>query len=112
MYVCVALINISARNTDLRERADRLEEENIQLESEIEVLQAQITYFNTNEFQERIAREKLGLQAPGESVVIVGRGDSELGRQTDGSNEELARLPSTSHVDEWMTFLFGSSQNP
>lgn len=111
MYVCVALINISARNTDLRERADRLEEENIQLESEIEVLQAQITYFKTNEFQERIAREKLGLQAPGESVVIVGRGDSELGRQIDNGKEELTRLPSTSHVDEWMTFLFGS-QNP
>ena len=109
MYVCVALINISARNTALRERADQLEEDTVRLETEIEILQAQITYFKTDEFQERLVREKLGLQAPGEQVVIVGRGDSELGAEAN-TKDEAALLPQTSHVDEWMTFLFGDAE--
>ena len=109
MYVCVALINISARNTSLREKADRLEEDNVRLESDIELLQAQVSYFKTESFQEYLVREKLGLQAPGEHVVIVGRGDSELNSQNDEVANAI-KLPESSHVDEWMTFLFGSTQ--
>ena len=108
MYVCVALINISARNTALREKADQLEENNVRLESEIELLQAQVTYFKTESFQEYLVREKLGLQAPGEHVVIVGRGDSELTMQND-DGASAVRLPESSHIDEWMTFLFGAT---
>lgn len=107
MYVCAALINISARNTALRDKADQIEEDNIQLESQVKDLEAQKAYYQTEAYQERLAREKLGLQAPGEQVVIVGRGDAERAVQGDG-RDASTDLPRQSHIEEWLQFLFGS----
>jgi len=108
MYVCAALINLSAKNTALRDKADRIEEDTIKVQNEVDVLQAQISYFKTDEYKERLAREKLGLQAPGEQVVIVGRGDIAQGRATALDGQADIRLPQRSHLEEWLDFLFGN----
>ncbi|MEI7819264.1 MAG: septum formation initiator family protein [bacterium] len=109
MYVCVSLINVSTLNTSLRDNADRLEEDNLKIQSDIDILNAQVAYYKTDEFKERQAREKLGLQAPGEQVVIVGRGDSEQGKSSDIGSELTARIPQQSHLEEWLGFLFGTN---
>lgn len=109
MYVCAALINISAKNTSLREKADRLEESIITLESQVQSLEAQKAYYQTEAYQERLAREKLGLQNPGEQVVITGQGDAERKVQSTTSTADVS-LPKQSHIEEWIQFLFGSDQ--
>lgn len=106
MYVMAALINLSAKNTALREKADRVEEDIIVLENDVDTLKAQIAYYQTDAYKERFAREKLGLQAPGESVVIVGRGDAEQGVKPEATTDTT--LPTKSHVEEWGDFLFGA----
>lgn len=109
MYVMAALINLSAKNTALRDRADKIEEENIVLENDVNNLKAQIAYYQTDAYKERFAREKLGLQAPGEDVVIVGRGDAEQGvKSNDAKSATTAALPTKSHLEEWGDFLFGA----
>ena len=109
MYVLVALINLSAKNTALRDQGDGLEEDNIRLESEISNLKAQVTYYGTDQFKERQVREKLGLQAPGEQVVIVGRGDADRSVTQSTATTTSTDLPSQSHIEEWAAFLFSGS---
>ncbi len=108
MYVLAALINLSAKNTSLRQRADVVEEDTIRLESEVENLQAQIAYYDTDAYKERFAREKLGLQAPGENVVIVGRGDADRTVEKSNVSDQTLDLGRQSHLEEWGEFLFGS----
>lgn len=108
MYVLAALINLSAKNTALRQKADRAEEEMITLENDVANLQAQVDYYKTDAYKERFAREKLGLQAPGESVVIVGRGDAERAVNKDSAQPQAVALQPKSHLEEWGEFLFGA----
>ncbi len=108
MYVLAALINLSAKNTQLREKADRTEEQVITLQNDIDDLKAQIDYYKTDAYKERFAREKLGLQAPGESVVIVGRGDAERQVDKSQSQQPTIALEPKSHLEEWGEFLFGA----
>lgn len=49
---------------DLKAQAQRIQNEN-------EALRQRIAYFQTAEFQEKVAKEKLNLQKPDENVVVV-----------------------------------------
>ena len=49
---------------DLKAQAERVQSEN-------ETLTQRIAYFQTPEFQEKIAKEKLNMQKPDENVVVV-----------------------------------------
>lgn len=108
MYVMAALVNLSAKNTAIREKADKVEEEIVVLENDVEALKAQIAYYESDVYKERFAREKLGLQTSGEQVVIVGRGDAEKGVKNDSDPVAQAALPQKSHIEEWGDFLFGA----
>jgi cell division protein FtsL len=107
MYVMAALVNLSAKNTSLREKADKIEEDIVVLENDIDSLKAQIAYYKTDQYKERFAREKLGLQMPDEKVVVVGRGD-----ESQAASEQASKagesLPVKSHIEEWGDFLFGA----
>lgn len=110
MYVLVALINLSAKNTALRDQADAVEEDSIRLEAEINALRAQVAYYETDQYKEKQVREKLGLQAPGENVVIVGRGDADRSVKSSDTGSNELELPDQSHIEEWATFLFGGDK--
>ena len=71
LYMFAILTNETGRNYQLRSKSDELEQEIAQMQSQIEELGYKVTYYRTESYQDRLAREKLGLQKPGESVVIV-----------------------------------------
>ncbi|MDQ5944014.1 MAG: Septum formation initiator family protein [Patescibacteria group bacterium] len=106
VYVMAALVNLSAKNTAVREKADKVEEEIVVLENDVEALKAQIAYYQSDAYKERFAREKLGLQTSGEQVVVVGRGDAERGADKN-DDVQASTLPQKSHLEEWGDFLFG-----
>ena len=108
VYVMAALVNLSAKNTAIREKADKIEEENVVLENDIEALRAQISYYQSDAYKERFAREKLGLQTSGEQVVIVGRGDTHKEVDHGADTTSQVTLPQKSHLEEWGDFLFGA----
>lgn len=95
------------KSYQLYNKADRINAEISQLESSTELLEYKIAYYTTDVYKERLAREKLGLQFPGESVVIV-RG-SKPERSTTSLQFDQAQSPvPSSNFQAWLQFLFAS----
>ncbi len=107
LYIFFLLIVEGGKSYQLHDKADRINAEISQLESSTELLEYKIAYYTTDVYKERLAREKLGLQYPGESVVIV-RG-SKPERSTTSLQLDQAQSPvPSSNFQAWLEFLFGN----
>lgn len=114
LYMLAILTSETGKNYQLRSKSDELEGQISQMESQIEELGYKVTYYRTDAYQERLAREKLGLQKPGETVVIIkkdtastqGDGNGEVAQLDLKTDEQLQN--SKSHWQQWREFLFGS----
>lgn len=104
-YLLFQTLRIVVRNYDFQREADQISQEIEVLELENEQLRLNIQYYSTDEYLERAARDKLGLVAPGEKVLILPRNEA---RQ----DEPKAELPNTLvgraryNFSQWMYFLF------
>lgn len=77
----VALVIILTLLVSLAQEMNRriqVQREVVQLQQEVDTMEKNIvelenlnTYFNTDAYQERLAREKLNYQLPGEKVVLI-----------------------------------------
>lgn len=83
-----------------------------QLKSQISLLQEQkkelsydIAYYNTSAYQDREARAELGLQAPGESVIIIPN-DSPAPTPTQNTTSPTHKT-TKSNPSQWVDFLSG-----
>jgi cell division protein DivIC len=78
LVVCVGLCYAGgrARLLALRKETERLEAECEEWQSRIRDLESEIEEAQTDEYVERIAREKLGLVKPGETLYIVAEPDA------------------------------------
>lgn len=97
----VSLFQTVRRNISLRGQVKDLEAQIGRLEEEKEELSYRIQYFQTDSFKEKEARAKLGLQQPGEGVIILPRNEVAGGdpTQTQEKTKSNPRL--------WWEFLFG-----
>lgn len=59
------------RNKKIETEVENLRQEAKRIQSENDSLALKIAYFETPEFQEKVAKEKLNLQKPDEGVVVV-----------------------------------------
>ncbi|MBA3679143.1 septum formation initiator family protein [Candidatus Saccharibacteria bacterium] len=110
LYIFAILTNETGKNYTLRAKSDELEVQIEQLQSQIEELGYKVTYYKTDSYQDKLAREKLGLQKPGETVVIIKK-DSSLATSSQVATEQTAPTQtesSRSHWQQWRDFLFGS----
>ncbi len=111
LYMFAILTSETGKNYQLRSKSDELEQQIEQMQSQIEELGYKVTYYRTESYQERLAREKLGMQKPGESVVIVKK-DSTQNVEVPAENIKLQNKDeyeaSKSHWQQWRDFLFGS----
>lgn len=107
IIMTTAVVNQGAKNYELQKRADKLEAEIANLENDKQQLSYKILYYKTDNYKEKLAREKLGLQLPGESVVIM-----PASQQSAGKSETVAKaggtIPTPSNFEQWLDFLFGS----
>ncbi|HEX3082264.1 MAG TPA: hypothetical protein VHQ86_03350, partial [Candidatus Saccharimonadia bacterium] len=62
-----------------------------------------IQYFGTDAFRDREARSKLGLQLPGENVVIIPHAST---APAPGASTTKA-APKKSNLQQWFDFLSG-----
>lgn len=105
-FIAAQTIHVISRNYQLQQEVDNLREEISLLELQNQELEYQIAYYQTDAFADREARDKLGLQAPGETVVIFPDkvpGNAEIKHGT--TTEELPQ-PDVSNFEQWMYFLF------
>lgn len=109
LYIFFLLILEGGKSYRLHNQADQINAEIEQLESDTELLQYKIAYYTTDVYKERLAREKLGLQYPGESVVIVRGSKPERAKSSLQLSQTDERITG-SNFQSWLEFLFGGER--
>lgn len=89
------------RSASIRKEIETLEAQKAQLEEQNASLELYEDYLSTESFLEKEAREKFGLQRPGETQVFVGEG-------VDGFDvaEASAEQESASNWQYWLWYFF------
>ncbi len=102
-YIGFYLISTVLKNYELKQQIDTLQQEVSTLNAERDTLKYKIQYYQTDLYKEKEARAKLGLQQPGESVVILPK-DKEAELKVE---EEKSERPAKSNFEQWIDFLAG-----
>ena len=106
IYVAVATLNVIARNYQLQQQVDQLEQENEIIALENQQLEYQIMYYQTEAFVEKEARAKLNLQEPGERVIVFPDLVPERQRPPEPEPEPEFAEEAANNFSEWAYFLF------
>lgn len=106
----IAIMGISLtkeiiRKVQIQRQIQDLEQEINTLEQHNDELNDLIAYFNSSSFQEKEAKIKFNLTAPGETVVVLPESDQSTVAQT---NTTVAVTPTTrvSNVQKWINYFF------
>jgi cell division protein FtsB len=71
IWAAVPVVRTIRQNIEMGQQIKRVKTETAILQDQRDILKEKVLYYQTDSFREREAREKLGLQMPGESVVII-----------------------------------------
>ena len=91
-------------NYQLQKQIDALAQQNTSLSSQNDTLNYNLQFYQTDAFRDREARAKLGLQAPGESLII-------LPHPSDVATAQQKATPVPKpkpNFSQWLDFLRGS----
>lgn len=95
-------------NFKLQQQVDALSQQITIDELQNKTLQLQRSYYNSDQYLELSARERLGLANPGEKVLIL---PANTVKQIDATTTQTASSGETigdrSNFAQWMYFLFG-----
>lgn len=101
-----ALGKAAIRKHDIQTEIQGLESEVGKLEDQNIELNGLIQYFQTENFQEREARDKLGLKKPGETVVAIPTSESE--DEPAFPEQEQKAQEDVSNPQKWWNYFFKS----
>lgn len=101
LYLAVMLGQTVKRNYDLGHQIDTLNKQIALLKEQNQQLQFNLTYYQTDSFAEREARAKLGLQKPGEGVIILPP------KSTPAPTKSAPIKDKRSNLRQWIDFLSG-----
>lgn len=104
IYLAVILIQTVRRNYELKQKIANLEAQISELTDERQELEYRIEYYKTEAYKEKEARAKLGLQLPGESVIILPKRELDPSAQLEDAKKTI---PRKSNIKQWWEFLFG-----
>lgn len=104
LYLVVYLVQTIKHNYDLQQQINLLQQQTANLQAEKDELSYKIRYYQTDSYQEKEARSKLGLQQQGEGVVILPRTD-----ETTVTKLQKKSAKAKSNWQQWTDFLSGSS---
>ncbi len=102
-YLVAVLGQTVKHNYDLGRQIDDLRTQIIDLQGQKEQLVYSIAYYNTDAFRDREARARLGLQLPGENVVIIPHASPAPSASTQSSKTSVKH----SNPQQWFDFLTG-----
>lgn len=109
-YVIVSVGNSVRKNYQINQRILKLENQIKAVQQEKDYLDSLIAYYKTDTFKELKAREELGLQKPGEKVVVVPIEAEEVPtgiQQYSTGDEPLVEKP-LPHYVKWLHYFFGA----
>jgi cell division protein FtsB len=120
VFIGFSLGKETYRNYQIEKEIQALEEEISGLEKNNDDLTHLIEYFKTESYQEKEARQKLGLQKEGEKVVLITdenieteeleTGSAENSVQEFNQSEEIQK-EEVSNPQKWWNFIFIWEEN-
>ena len=105
LYIAVQLVQTIHHNYQLQQQITTLQGQLNDVQNQKDQLTYKIQYYQTDAYKEKEARAKLGLQQPGEGVVILPHKDE---AQSGQSNQP--KKAAVSHWQQWWNFLSGQTQ--
>ena len=82
-------------------------------ELEVETLKYQRNYYSSDEYKDLAAREKLGLAAPGEKMLVLPPNTQAIkdadAAEEKRANQRIETKTTDSNVTQWLKFLTGQS---
>jgi len=93
-------------NFTLQQRVDALSQQIAVDELQNKTLELQRSYYNSDQYLELSARERLGLAMPGEKLLVLPANTVKPMEQTPAA-APTATIADRSNFGQWMYFLFG-----
>lgn len=104
LFILVSLAQEMNRRLQVQREIQKLQQDVQALERNVIGLENLNQYFRTDAYQERLAREKLNYQAPGEKVVLIPEEQVAVANQENTSQSAIA---SVSIPERWWRVFFG-----
>jgi len=103
-FILLSLAQEVNRRWQVEREVQRLETDVKQMQASIVELENLNQYFRTDDFQERLAREKLNYRAEGEQVVLIPEEELLPDNEVFGKNPEESLI---SYPRRWWNVFFG-----
>jgi len=107
VYVAYSVTKVFYRKKQVQKEISNLQEEAVKIERDNNDLKDKVAYFESKDFQEKEVRDKLSLQLPDESLVVVKPG---LTKEKESGPIEAAeidrRLDNTPIYKKWWNYFF------
>ena len=101
-------LGVMQRNYTLQKELDDKSRQLVVAQLDTDNAKLEQRYYNTNEYKELAVRERLGLGAPGESVLILPpNSQAALDADKSLSTTATVKLAPISNFGQWINFLFG-----
>jgi cell division protein FtsB len=101
----VGFVRQSMAEQRIERRAEQIQAEIRQLEADKAQLAGRIAYYQSDEYVERIAREKLNLVRPGDVAVVL----VPAGRPASSDTEQRAAPSRSGYWPKWWAWLTGKA---
>ena len=98
-------VTATTRNWQLEQKLKETTLRSEKLKLEVETLDLEQKYYNTEEYQEIMAREKQGMMLEGETMVILPENSEKAINKYSDIDQKANKK--RSNFDEWLDFLFG-----
>ncbi len=109
VFVVYSAFNELSQNSQIEKEIESLKREAEKIQKNNTELREKIAYFETPEFQERIAKEKLNLQKEGENVVIVKHNSSSREEFKENTPSQNHLSPEIPNWKKWWRYFFKKS---
>ncbi|MDD3481086.1 MAG: septum formation initiator family protein [Patescibacteria group bacterium] len=100
LYMVFTVGRLAYRNYELNMQEENLRTDIASLENEIQELNNQIVYFQSDAYKEKMIRAKLGMKKEGEEVVVIT--PSPEAEEVTVTDEEENRT----NPERWLSYLF------
>lgn len=100
-------VSVMERNYKLQREIDSKNRELKLVQLETETLKYQQRYYKSDEYKELAVRQRLGLVAPGEKVLILPPNTARASSSGQAEADAATRTVKPSNTEQWLNLLFG-----
>ena len=103
LYMFFVVGKVSYQNYKIDQKIKGLKNEVEALEEENKKLLQNIEYYKTDEYKEKVARQRFGLKKPDEKVMVI--------VPAKEPEKEAEKKPEPKNPEKWWRFFFGTKEN-